>query len=112
MHIAGMRLRVTFQRNTAQTDNIGNHWNEWEDYLMCWATVSAAPTGTESQGATVNPEESLDFTCRWCKQLAEVVSTRYRILAGDKVYNITYVNPMGHKHNTIKFNCRLVRGEE
>ena len=24
-----------------------------------------------------------------------------------KTYNITYVNPMGYKRNSIKFNCKL-----
>ena len=49
----------------------------------------------------------LDFTCRYCSELSVVESTKYRILAEGKTYNITYVNPMGYKRNSIKFNCKL-----
>lgn len=55
----------------------------------------------------INPEESLDFTCRYCSELSVVESTKYRIIAEGKTYNITYVNPMGYKRNSIKFNCKL-----
>lgn len=106
MNIAAMRVRVTFQKNTVRSDAIGNHWNEWQDYFSCWATVGTG-SGSESSGAVINPEESLDFTCRYCAELAAVVSTQYRILAEGKTYNITYVNPMGYKRRSLKFNCRL-----
>jgi hypothetical protein len=68
---------------------------------------SARAPGSESGGVVINPEESLDFTCRYCSELASVESTKYRIIAEGKTYNITYVNPMGYKHNSLKFNCKL-----
>ena len=77
MNIAEMRVSVTFQKNT------------------------------EGSGVVINPEESLDFTCRYCSELAAVESTKYRIIAEGRTYNITYVNPMGYKHNSLKFNCKL-----
>ena len=87
MNIAAMRVRVTFQKNTVIVDKYGNHKTGWADYF--------------------NPEESLDFTCRYCSELADVESTKYRIIAEGRTYNITYVNPMGYKHNSLKFNCKL-----
>ncbi|MCH3955193.1 MAG: phage head closure protein [Eubacterium sp.] len=107
MKIASMRVPVTFQKNTVTSDKYGNHTATWTDYFKCWATVGTDSYGSETSGEVVNPEESLNFTCRWCSELAEVVSTKYRILAEGKTYNITYVNPMGYKKNSIKFNCAL-----
>lgn len=78
----------------------------WADYFSCWATVGTS-SGSESSGVVINPEESLDFTCRYCSELADVESTKYRIIAEGRTYNITYVNPMGYKHNSLKFNCKL-----
>ena len=40
-------------------------------------------------------------------ELAAVESTKYRIITEGRTYNITYVNPMGYKHNSLKFNCKL-----
>ena len=106
MNIAARRVRVTFQKNAVTVDKYGNHKNGWTDYFSCWATVGTS-TGSESTGVVINPEESLDFTCRYCSELSVVESTKYRIIAEGKTYNITYVNPMGYKRNSIKFNCKL-----
>ena len=106
MNIAAMRVRVTFQKNTVIVDKYGNHKTGWADYFSCWATVGTS-SGSESSGVVINPEESLDFTCRHCSELADVESTKYRIIAEGRTYNITYVNPMGYKHNSLKFNCKL-----
>lgn len=106
MNIAAMRVRVKFQVNAVTVDRYGNHKNGWADYFSCWATVGTS-SGSESEGIVINPEESLDFTCRYCSELSAVESTKYRIIAEGKTYNITYVNPMGYKHNSLKFNCKL-----
>lgn len=113
MNIAAMRVRVTFQKNTVVADKYGNHKNGWTDYFSCWATsgsnntLTGTGTGSESSGAVIRSEESLAFTCRWCSELAMVESTKYRIICNGKTYNIIYVNPMGFKHNSIKFSCEL-----
>lgn len=106
MNIAAMRVRITFQKNAVTVDKYGNHTNSWIDYFTCWATVGTS-SGSESNGAVINPEESLDFTCRYCTELAAVKSTEYRILCEEKKYDITYINPMGYKRNSLKFNCKL-----
>lgn len=111
MKIASMRIPVNFQKNTVMTDRYGNHKSTWTDYFKCWATVGTDSSGSETSGAVINPEESLNFTCRWCSELAVVGSTKYRITAEGKTYNITYVNPMGFKHNSIKFNCKLEKSK-
>ena len=49
----------------------------------------------------------MDFTTRWCSELAAVESTKYRMLTQGKIYDIVYVNPMGYKRNSLKFNCKL-----
>jgi SPP1 family predicted phage head-tail adaptor len=69
MNIAAMRVRVTFQKNAVTVDKYGNHKTGWTDYFSCWATVGTS-TGSESTGVVINPEESLDFTCRYCSELA------------------------------------------
>ena len=115
MNIAAMRVQVTFQKNTIVSDKYGNRKQIWEDYFSCYATAgsstavgaNATGTGSESSGVVIRSEESIAFTCRWCAALAAVTSTGYRIVCEGRNYNITYVNPMGFKHNSIKFSCEL-----
>lgn len=108
MNIAAMRVKVCLQKNAVTVDKYGNHTNGWTDCFSCWATVGTS-SGSESGGVVLNPEESLDFTCRYYSELSAVDSTKYRIICEGKTYNITYVNPMGYKRNSIKFNCKLVK---
>lgn len=113
MNIAAMRVRVTFQKNTIVSDKYGNRKQTWADYFSCYATagsnnsISGTGTGSESTGVVIRSEESIAFTCRWCEALAAVESTKYRIVCEGKTYNITYVNPMGFKRNSVKFSCEL-----
>lgn len=109
MNIAGLRAKVTFQRNELTTDEYGNHRNTWTDFFTCWATVGSQ-RGSESDGEVITPTESLVFTCRWCSELDSVTSTAYRIVCDGRVYDIVYVNPMGFRHNSIKFTCSLQKG--
>jgi uncharacterized phage protein (predicted DNA packaging)/SPP1 family predicted phage head-tail adaptor len=78
------------------------------DYITCWATASGSGNETDAAGTT-NPQETIDFTTRWCRALSEVTSDGYRIIADGKLYNILYVNPMGYKHNSLKFHCERVK---
>ena len=111
--IEKMNERITIQQNAVTVDKYGNHKNGWTDYFSCYATagannaISGTGTGSESTGVVIRSEESLAFTCRWCAALAAVTSTGYRILCDGKTYNIIYANPMGFKHNSIKFSCEL-----
>ena len=106
MNIGALNMLITFQKSVSITDKYGNHKNSWKDYFSCWATVGTG-TGKEREGVIVNPEESMDFTTRYSSELTAVTSTGYRIKAGEHIYNITYVNPMGYKNRSLKFNCSL-----
>ena len=101
MDIAALNLRITFQKQMIEKDEYGNHTTKQADYITCWATASGSGTETDAAGTT-NPKETIDFTTRWCKALSEVTSD-------GKLYNILYMNPMGYKHNSLKFHCELVK---
>ncbi len=107
MNIAGLRVRITIQQNSTKIDAIGNHSSEWQDYFSCWATTSTGGGNeTEEAGHTVEGD-TLSFTVRWSSETAAVNSKQYRILLGDRIYNITGIDDMGFRHNSRKFQTRL-----
>ena len=107
MDIARMRVRITIQKNETLTDRYGNHRSEWSDHFKCWATASDQ-TGEEEEGASHTGEgDRMDFTVRYCSETAEVTSKGFRILLGDRIYNIIHVDDMGFKHNSRKFRAVL-----
>lgn len=107
MNIAGLRVRITIQQNSTKIDAIGNRTSEWADYFSCWATASTGG-GSESEEAGHTVEgDTLSFTVRWSSETAAVNSKQYRILLGDRIYNITGIDDMGFRHNSRKFQTRL-----
>lgn len=107
MNIAGLRIRIMIQKNETVTDRIGNHKSVWTDYFSCWATASDQ-SGDESEEASQTREaDRMDFTVRYCSETAAVTAKGYRILLGDRIYNIIHVDDMGFRKNSRKFQTKL-----
>ena len=107
MNIAGLNVRIMIQKNVTVTDRIGNHKSVWTDYFSCWATASDQ-SGDESEEASQTREaDRMDFTVRYCSETAAVTAKGYRILLGDRIYNIIHVDDMGFRKNSRKFLTKL-----
>ena len=110
MNIAGMRVRITIQKNATIVDRIGNHTSGWTDYFTCWATAVTSGLSTseeEAAGHTVEADR-LDLTVRYSSETAAVNAKQYRVLLGDRIYNILSIDEMGFKHNSRKLHTQLV----
>lgn len=108
MRIADLNLRITFQKMSVVTDKYGNHTNTYRDFFSCYATASGSGNEITEAGVTT-PKETIDFTVRWYKALDAVTSDGFRITAGNKIYNILYVNSMGNHRKCLKFHCERMR---
>ena len=109
MNIAGLRVRITIQKNETIVDKYGNHKTAWNDYFKCWATAVTSGLSTkeeEAAGHTVEADR-LDITVRYSSETAAVNSKQYRILLGDRIYNILSIDEMGFKHNSRKLHTEL-----
>lgn len=109
MNIAGLRVRITIQKNETVTDRYGNHKSVWQDYFTCWATaVTSGLSSSEDEAAGHTVEaDRLDMTVRWSSETAVVNSKDYRILLGDRIYNILSIDEMGFRHNSRKLHTEL-----
>ena len=109
MNIAGLRVRITIQKNETVTDQYGNHKSVWQDYFTCWATaVTSGLSSSEDEAAGHTVEaDRLDMTVRWSSETAAVDSKGYRILLGDRIYNILSIDEMGFRHNSRKLHTEL-----
>lgn len=112
MDVALLNERVTFQRNEAVVDGVGNHMNVWTDYYTCAATIGgeglASSGETQEAGMTVE-DVSMTVTVRYCRKAVDIMSTGCRVLLRGEVYDIVNVDHMNFKKRTLKFTCRKVR---
>ena len=109
MHISNLNVRIIFQKNAVVIDKIGNHTNEWQDYYSCHATVSGE-TGTEQAivGETVENVE-VCFSVRYCEKISSIISTKYRIIFRNEIYDIIAVDHFSYTKKYLKFMCRKAR---
>ena len=109
MNIAGLRVRITFQKNETVVDRYGNHKAAWTDFFSCWATATkSGKSAEETQNAGHTQEtDRLDITVRWSSETAAVNAKQHRILLGERIYNIIAIDEMGFRHNSRKFFCQL-----
>lgn len=110
MDIAGLRVRITLQKNETVTDGYGNHTSSWTDYFSCWATAVASGKSAEEthNAGTTQEADRLDFTVRWSSEIAAVNSKQYRILLDGRIFNILNIDDMGFRHNSRKFHTELM----
>ena len=109
MNIAGLRVRITIQKNETVVDKYGNHTSAWTDYFSCWATAVTSGLSSkeeEAAGHTVEADR-LDFTVRWSSETAVVNSKQYRVMLGGRIYNILSLDEMGFKDNSRKLHAQL-----
>ena len=109
MNIAGLRVRITIQKNETVTDKYGNHKAVWQDYFTCWATAVTSGLSSkeeETAGHTVETDR-LDITVRWSSETAAVDSKQYRILLNGRIYNILSIDEMGFRRNSRKLHTEL-----
>ena len=110
MHISWLRARITIQKNETVVDQYGNHKSVWTDYFTCWATGSTSGrNGDEAESAGHTTENNrVDFTVRWCSETAAVDAKHYRIILGERIFNILSVDEMDFRRISLKLNTELV----
>ena len=109
MKIGALRVRITIQKQETVIDPYANHTSVWVDYFKCWATaVTSGLAASEEEAAAHTVEKDrLDITVRYSSETAAVDSKQYRILIGDRIYNILSIDEMGFHHHSRKIHAEL-----
>ena len=109
MEIAKLRSRITIQRSEVVKDAIGNHSNTWVDYWSCSAYANLATAKEYGAAGQTLGSDTLVFEVRWCERLRDLDSTKYRILFGGNIYNITCVDDVQFRHEKLKLTAQRER---
>ena len=106
MDISKLRSRITIQRAVVQTDAIGNHANAWVDYWSCAAYANLATAKEYGAAGQTLGSDTLVFEVRWCERLRDLDSTKFRVLFGGNIYNITCVDDVQFRHERLKLTAQ------
>lgn len=105
MEIANLNQRIQIQKAVSKTDEVGNVIQQWQDFYSCFASIKTTG-GKEQQKGDTEEQQTVSFTVRFCKKLAELSSVEYRVVFRGKFYNIVAVNFADYGGKTI-----LIKGE-
>lgn len=87
-----LNQRITIQKKTVDTDNIGNQISEWVEFHSCWSAVYGVSGREYWQAREQHEENTVNFKIRYCKKLKELDAVNFRIKFRDKIYDITSVD--------------------
>ena len=109
MNVALLNVRITVQKNEVVVDSIGNHKNTWTDWYSCYANVSSESPNEDTDAGMIVDNSKMDLTIRWCRNVAEITSDKYRVVYNGSTYNILGIDHMNFKKKSIKLKCQKVR---
>lgn len=79
-----------------------NEHEQWEDFFCCRASVNNLYGEEYYAARKVGDEQTVVFTCRYCKKLSEVTGSGFRIIFRRKAYDITGVDNMKYHNRIVK----------
>lgn len=69
-------------------DKIGNHKNVCSKYYSCYVTISSESTQEETSSGAVWDESKIDFTIRYSREVADILSIGFRVIFHNSIYGI------------------------
>lgn len=109
MNIELLNVRIKLLQNAVTVDEIGNHKNGWQEYYSCYATVSAEGGKEATAAAQTVEADTIDFTLRYCRKVAALTSTGFRVEFAGEPYDITAIDHMNFMRKCVKLHCQKVR---
>lgn len=99
------REPIEIQRQQCTEDEIGNQIVKWVPFIRVRAYVNNL-SGTEYWAAAqTRSENTVMFFLRYCRQIAEMNTKEFQILYRGKEYNVTSVDNVQYKNETVKIRA-------
>jgi SPP1 family predicted phage head-tail adaptor len=87
-----MREKIIIQKSCTGIDKNGNHVPEWQNYYSCSAYANNMSGQEYWAAAQVNSETDMYFVIRYCSEVKNMTTDRYRILFHGRIYNIIFID--------------------
>ena len=105
--IGRLDRRITIQKKVVAQDDLLNEAETWSDYYTCWAAVSGVSNREYFAARQQHEENVVNFKVRGCTRLKDIDKINYRIVFGDHIYDINYIDDV--RFSGTVFNIKAVR---
>jgi len=98
------RSRIRFEEAVETSNAVGDTSIGWSEVATVWASISPRSGQEDQRSQQVQSGQKWDVECRWHTGLA-VVSTKHRIVWGDKVLAINSIVSNPGFNRTLSLAC-------
>lgn len=103
-----MRERILFQKSSSAKDKNGNRILSWADFYSCAAYANNMSGEEYWAAAQTNSQTDMYFRVRYCSELKDLNSEKFRIIFQDEIYNITFVDNIQYSNKMLKIRVTKV----
>lgn len=105
MNAGAYRESVTIEKSGYTEDDIGNQVSSWIEYYRGYAYMNNL-SGTEYwEAAQTQAQNTVMFILRYHQLLGAMNTKEYRLLHRGREYNITSIDNVQYKNETIKIRA-------
>lgn len=104
MNAGAYKKLITIQRLTEERDKDGFPLEVWEEYYTNYAYVNKLSGSEFWQAAETAAQSTVRFELRYHPQLEDVNTKEFRILFGNRTFNITNVDNVQFRNETVKIS--------
>ena len=112
MDAGAYRHLITIQKCVVSRDEIGNPTEEWKEYRTAYAYVNGVSGKEYWEAATVQQENTVEFTFRWYPFFDEMDTKQYRLIFKNRVFNINLIDNVQYRNETVKIKAVASSGEQ
>lgn len=109
--LSDMRNRILILRAEVTSDVIGNRKNAYRPYCSRWAYVNKSGGSEHFEAGKTVEEETMRFIIRFDSETKRITAGEYRIVFGNKTYNITSVDNYKMRNESITLYAQEVRND-
>lgn len=95
---------ITIQKQTEERDKDGFPHSKWEDYYTNYAYVNKLSGSEFWQAAETAAQSTIRFEMRYHAKLESVDTKNYRLVFRGRIFNITNVDNVMFKNETVKIS--------
>lgn len=69
----------------------------WSKYYSCYATINSEIPKEETSSGAIWDESKMDFTIRYSREVAAILSIGFRVIFYNSIYKIQGIDHMNYK---------------
>lgn len=105
MNAGAYRERVVIQKTSITEDEIGNQKPIWTDYFKGHAYMNNLSGAEYWEAAQTQSQNTVVFIFRYHRMLSQLNTREYQLVHNGKAYNISSIDNVQYKNETIKIRA-------